>query len=91
MGQNELLAKLNEIKELQVMQEELEAQLDALKDEVKAEMVKQGVEKLLIGSYKVAYTKYASHRFDSTAFKTDHKARYEQYTKTIEARRFTIS
>ena len=31
MGQNELLAKLDEIKELQVMQAELEAQLDALK------------------------------------------------------------
>ena len=91
MGQNELLAKLDEIKKLQVMQEELEAQLDTLKDEVKAEMVRQGVEKMLVGRYKVAYTKYASHRFDSTAFKTEHKDLYEQYTKKIEARRFTIS
>ena len=91
MGQNELLAKLNEIKELQAMQEELETQLDALKDEVKAEMVKQGVEKMLVGNYKVAYTEYSSNRFDSKAFQADHKALYEQYTKTTKARRFTIS
>ena len=91
MEQNELLAKLDEIKKLQTMQEELEAQLDTLKNEVKAEMVRQGVEKMLVGRYKVAYTKYTSHRFDSTAFKTEHKDLYEQYTKKIEARRFTIS
>ena len=91
MGQNELLAKLNEIKELQVMQEELEAQLDALKDEVKAEMVKQGVEKMLVGTYKVSYTKYIQHRFDSTAFKAENKALYEQYSKAVQAQRFTIA
>ena len=91
MGQNELLAKLNEIKELQVMQEELEAQLDALKDEIKAEMVKQGVEKMLVGTYKVSYTRYVTHRFDSTAFKADNQALYEQYSKAVPAQRFTIA
>ena len=90
MGNQELLKKLNEIKELKVMKEELENQLSALEDEVKAEMNKQNVQKLLIGTYKVLYTKYLSHRFDSTAFKAEHKALYEQYTKTSEARRFSI-
>lgn len=91
MGNKELLAKLNEIKELKVMKEELENQLSALEDEVKAEMVKQNVEKMLVGAYKVSYTKYTSNRFDSTAFKADHQALYNQYVKAIQARRFTIS
>ena len=91
MGQNELLAKLKEIKELKVMKEELEDQLEALENEVKAEMDRQNVQKLLVGTYKVAYTKYTSHRFDNVAFKADHQALYEQYSKAIEARRFTIS
>ena len=50
MGQNELLATLKELKELKVMRQELDEQIDALEDTVKAEMIARGTDKLLVGS-----------------------------------------
>lgn len=91
MKQQELTAAIARIKELETEQERIADELENLKDSVKAEMVKQGVEKMLIESYKVSYTKYTTHRFDTKAFKTDHEDMYTQYTKATEARRFTIS
>ena len=91
MTQKELLVKITELKELEVMQEEIAAQMEALKDEIKAEMTVQGVDKLLIGTFKVSYTKYTTSRFDSKAFKLTHEELYKQYTKNVEATRFSIA
>jgi predicted phage-related endonuclease len=91
MGQKELTATIERIKELEAQQDELTAELEGLKDTVKAYMVSQGSERVLIGGYKVSYTKYTMSRFDSKEFKEAHKDLYEQYSKKVEARRFTIS
>ena len=90
MGQKELTATIERIRELEATQEELLAELESLKDTVKAYMVSHGTERVLIGGYKVSYTKYTMHRFDSTKFKAEHSELYAEYTKASEARRFTI-
>ena len=90
MGQRELTATIERIRELEAQQDAINAELEGLKDTVKAYMVSQGTERVLIGGYKVNYTKYTSSRFDSKEFKVDHKDLYEQYTKKTEARRFSI-
>ena len=87
MGQKELTATIERIRELEATQEELLAELESLKDTVKAYMVSHGTERVLI---KVSYTKYTMHRFDSTKFKAEHSELYAEYTKAREARRFTI-
>ena len=91
MGQNELTAIIERIKELEVEQDAINAEMDSLKDRLKAVMVKEGVDKLIVGEHKVSNTKYTAHRFDSKAFKIDHEEMYKEYTVAIEARRFTIS
>ena len=91
MGQNELTATIERIIELEAEQEAISAEMESLKDKLKAELVKQGVEKMLVSGYKVSNTKYTTHRFDSKAFKADHAEMYEEYTKEIEAHRFTIA
>ena len=91
MGQNELTATIERIKELEAEQDAISVEMETLKDRLKAELVKQGVEKLLVGDYKVSYTRYVQRRFDSTAFKADHKDMYEEYRKAVEAHRLTIS
>ena len=91
MSQNELLAKLAEIKELKALQENIAGQIEALEDAVKAEMTVQGFEKLTIGTFKVSYIKFKTNRFDTKTFKAEHEAMYNQYIKTTEARRFTIN
>ena len=91
MGQQELTATIERIKELEAQQDELLAELEGLKDTVKAYMVSERTERLLVGGYKVNYTKYTTSRFDSKKFKADNESLYNQYVKTTEARRFTIS
>ena len=91
MKQAELTATIERLQELQAQADEINAEIETLKDVLKAEMVKQGTERMLVEGYKVNYTKYTSHRFDTTAFKKDHAELYGQYTKETEARRFSIS
>ncbi len=91
MRQQELTATLARIKELEAEQFAITDELEALKDTVKAYMVSQGTEKMLIGQYKVSYKKYTTSRFDSKTFKAEHEALYNQYVKATESRRFAIS
>ena len=91
MKQNELLAKVKELKELMTVQEEIANQIEALKDEIKAEMTAQQIDKMEIGGCKISYTKYISHRFDSTAFKAKYEKLYAMYSKEVSATRFTLN
>lgn len=91
MGQKELTAIIERIKELEAEQDAIIGEMESLKDRLKAELVKQDVDKMMVGSYKVSNTKYTTHRFDSKAFKADHAEMYEEYMEAYEAHRFTIA
>ena len=91
MGQQELTATIRRIKELEAEQDELTAEIEGLKDTVKAYMVSQKTERMLIGDYKVSYTKYVTSRFDSKKLKAENEVLYNKYLKSTEAHRFTIS
>lgn len=91
MSNNELTKKLHQIKELQRMSEELTAELEALKDEVKQTMTEQNTDTLVIDCYKVTWKPVTSSRLDTTALKREFPEIAERYTKTTESRRFTIS
>ena len=91
MGNNELLTKCQELRELRNMADELTAQIETLTDEVKAEMNNRSVDKLFIGDCKVVWTPYTTARFDTKLFKAENESLYVKYSKTIQARRFAIS
>ena len=91
MSQNEITAKVNELKSLQALIEEAEAEAEALKDEIKAHMTAVEAEELTAGVFKVRYTKVKSNRFDTAAFRKTHADLYEQYSRTTETRRFSIA
>ena len=91
MGNSELLNKVTELKELKTMAEELADRITELEDDVKAEMTARDTDKLIIGAFKITWTRYTSSRFDSKAFKATHAELYEQYSKPIEARRFMVA
>ena len=78
-----------EYKELQRMQEELSAELDAVKDAIRAAMA--GAETVTAGAFKVSDKVVTSSRFDSTRFKKDHADLAVAYTKTTTTRRFIIA
>lgn len=91
MTNNEMLAKVRELKELKAMADELAAEITAIEDIIKAEMLTQGVEEMQVDVFKVRYKTVISSRFDSKAFKATHADLYSQYTRQTESRRFTVA
>ncbi len=91
MSTNELATKIKELKELEALIKEAEAEVEALKDEIKEEMTKHGKEEMKVGTYIVRWTSVLSNRFDTTAFKSVMPELYKAYTKQTMSRRFSIS
>ena len=89
MSDNSMEAKVKELMELKRMKEELEAEIAAAEDEIKARMGNE--ETLLAGAFKVSWKTFTSSRFDSVRFKKEHAELAAAYTKTTTARRFSIN
>lgn len=87
----EMTAKVRELKELKAMAEELAREIAAIEDDIKAEMTAQNTEEMTIDVYKVRWMRVKSSRFDTTAFKKAMPEIAQQFTKTIESRRFMLA
>ena len=83
--------KIEELKELEELIAEAQAEAEQLKDEIKAEMLKQNTEEMTVGKYIVRWTTVLNNRFDSTAFKRVMPEVYKAYTKQVTSRRFSVS
>lgn len=91
MNKEEMIKKVTELKELKTMAEELQAEITSIEDSIKAEMTVQNVSELQIGMFKIRWTPVKSNRFDSVSFKKVYADLYNQFTKVIETKRFTIA
>lgn len=91
MSTMDLLAKVRSLKELETLIAEAQAELDGIKDELKAELTNRNTEELDVDVFKIRYKTVKSNRFDTTAFKSTHKDLYDQYVKQTESRRFTVA
>ena len=72
MSSMEIIRKIEELKELEAFIEEVKAEAETLRDEIKAEMMKRNTEELEAGQYIVHYTTVLSNRFDTSSFKKLH-------------------
>lgn len=81
---------MRELAEYTRMQEELDAQIDSLKDEIKSYMTAENLEELLgENGEKVYWKAQIQNRFDSTAFKKSEWGElYKMYQKPCETRPF---
>lgn len=91
MANDKLETMIAELKEWEQLKAEAEEQVENLKDQLKAEMVKRDTEELPVGKYIMRYAEVLSNRFDTTAFKRVHLDLYQAFTKQTTSRRFTIS
>lgn len=91
MSKIELLAKIELLNKYEAMVEEMKAQADTIRNEIKAEMEAHDLEEMIAGQYIIRYTTVLSNRFDTTAFKKVMPEIYQAYTKQVSSRRFTIS
>lgn len=87
----EIISKIQQLKELEELIKEAEAEAEKLKDDIKDIMLKQNKEEMEVGRYIVRWTKVSSNRFDSTEFKKVMPDVYKAYVKQVSSRKFTIS
>ena len=87
----ELSEKVNELRELRRMADEIATEIDAIQDAIKEHMTAAGVEILNGVDYKITWKTVTSARFDTAAFKKENPEIAAAYTKTTTARRFTIA
>lgn len=91
MSINEMEKKIETLREWEQLLEEAKAEVEALKDEIKAEMLSRNTEEMTAGRYICRWTSVLSNRFDSTTFKKEHAEMYKQYTKQSSSKRFSIA
>ena len=91
MSINEMESKIRALNEWEEVIREAQAEAEAIKDAIKAEMIAQNAEELEAGAFIVRWTSVLTNRFDSTAFKKEHNDLYKQFTKQIASKRFSIA
>ena len=91
MSTNDLVMKVEQLKELENLLEEVKVEAEAIRDEIKQEMMARDTEELEAGKYIVRWTSVLSNRFDTTAFKKQYNELYQQYTKQVASKRFSIA
>ena len=89
MSIQEMEAKALELKELQRLAEELEAEITATQDAIKAAMGKR--EEVTAGAFKITWKPVTSTRVDTTALKKALPDVASRFTKTTTSRRFLVA
>ena len=89
MSINEMEAKARELRQLQALIEEAQAEAEALKDEIKAAMGER--ESFQAGEYKITWKAVTSARIDTTALKKAMPDVAARFTKETTARRFLVA
>lgn len=91
MSINELDMKVKELRELRHMAEELQAEIDAAQDAIKAHMDSQGVDTLAGTDWKVTWKPVTSSRMDTSALKKALPEIAERFMKSTTSRRFVLA
>ncbi len=83
-----IISKVEELMELRKMAEELQNQMDAITDDIKAYMGEE--ETMMAGSWKVTWRTTVSRRVDTAALKKVLGDALDEYTKTVTTRPFKV-
>ena len=89
MSINEMEAKARELRQLQALIEEAQAEAEAIKDALKAAMGDS--ESVQAGEYKITWKAVTSSRIDTTALKKALPDVAERFTRETTTRRFCVA
>lgn len=91
MSNTEIQSKVNELRELRRMADELAGEIENITDSIKAHMDAEGVDTISGTDWKVTYKAVTSSHIDTSALKKAFPDLAQQFTKTTTARRFCIA
>ena len=89
MSINELEAKARELRQLQALIEEAQAEAEAIKDAIKAAMGDS--ESIQAGEYKITWKAVTSSRIDTTALRKALPDVAERFARETPTRRFCVA
>ena len=89
MSINEMEVKARELRQLQALIEEAQAEAEAIKDALKAAMGDS--ESVQAGEYRITWKAVTSSRIDTTALKKALPDVAERFTKETTTRRFCVA
>ena len=91
MSTNIIINQIEALNEWEEIMEQAKAEIEAIKDELKAEMLARDTEELEAGQYIIRWTNVTTNRFDSANFKKNLPDLYKPYLKQSISKRFSIS
>lgn len=91
MSTNELQKKVDELRELRRMADDLGAEIAALEDSIKNHMSDLETDTIHGTDFKITWKAVTSSRLDSKALKAAAPELWEKFTKTITTRRFVVA
>lgn len=91
MATNELITKVEALQEWEALMEEAKNEIESIKDELKAEMLRRNTEELDLGCFIVRYQSIVSNKFDNSAFKKALPDVYKSFLRQSTAKRFSIA
>ena len=89
MSINEIESKVKELRQLQSLIEEAEAEAEAIRDTIKAQM--GDAEELRAGEYKITWKPVTTSRLDTTALKKALPDVAARFTRETTTRRFCVA
>ena len=91
MSKNELDAKVNSLRELRSLEAEVKAEISAIEDTIKKEMLAKNTDVLTGQNCVVSWKTIVTSRFDTAAFKLTHADLFARYSRSTTSRRFVIA
>lgn len=91
MSTTELECKCRELRQLQRLIDEAQAEAETIKDAIKAQLTAQGVDELRAGEYRVSWKSVTTTRIDAKAFQQAFPEVAQAFAKTTTTRRFCVA
>lgn len=89
MSTSEIESKIRELRQLQALIEEAQAEAESIKDAIKATMGES--EELRAGEYRITWKPVQSARLDTAALRKALPDVAERFTRTTTTRRFCVA
>ena len=89
MSTSEIESKVRELRQLQALIEEVQAEAESIKDAIKAAMGDS--EELRAGEYRITWKPVQSARLDTAALRKALPDVAERFTRTTTTRRFCVA
>ena len=89
MNENDIIRKVKLLREMQQLAEDAQAEAEALKDEIKADMGDS--EQLRAGDYKITWKAVESSRVDVKALEKAMPEVAQAFTRKTTSRRFCVA